>query len=368
MKPEITHELKTGRALGAQRGFATTFNWMLNFCRNLRGMDGVEVDRNDSDHPIIRIGEVKATGGGLAPFAVRSYKLDPTDDSQSREFIGKYGWEIYLPPGCLSVGGNCTPLNRKMNELDGHEDDDENWYDLAVDEDADCGARSVTEAVPDGQGGTTNKTVYYYEWDVIVHAKTRAKVWQVDELNASARRLYYVEARPRKLTNGQNRTSEQQAENYWGDEVYQTVATFNVRTEPNTPVAKVSRSISQTVKNAISVAGRERSNFDLEWYFSIDDDTGKLNCEKVYCRRISTAAAGMTVTGPDYVEVTDAASTIYARIDTNGAAENVLDVVLDPSATGSGDFVTWLKLYDMSFNVVRADYRASSLVNVQVFR
>ena len=368
MKPTVTYSLARGRAIGAQRGFAETFNWMLAFCRNLTGGPGVEVDRKDSDHPIIRVVDVESSSE-LRPFAVRCYRLDPSETGVTREFLGKYGWKIYLPSGCLSVGGSCTPLNRKMNELDGHEDDDGDWYDLAVDESSDCGVRTVTEAVPDGQGGTTNKTVDYYEWDVIVHAKTSAKVWQVDGLDASARRLYYVEARPRKLINGQNRTSEQQAENYWGDEFCQTGATFHVRIESNWPVAiKVSRSISQTVKNAISVAGRERSNFDLEWYFSIDDDTGKLKCEKVYCRRISTAAAGMNVTGPDYVDVTDAASTIYARIDTNGAAENVLDVVLDPSATGGGDFVTWLKLYDMSFNVVKADYRASSLVNVQVFR
>lgn len=309
-----------------------------------------------------------AAGGGLHPFAVRSYRLDPDDDSATREFLGKYGWKIYLPTGCLSVGGTCEPLNRKMNELEDHEDEDGDWYDLAVDEDQDCGARQATETVPDGQGGTTSKTVYYYEWDVIVHAKTRAKVWQVDELDADARRLYYVEARPRKLKNGQDRTDEQKAENYWGDEFYQTVATFHVRTEPNTPVAKVSRSITQTAKNAISVAGGARSNFDLEWYFSLDDDTGKMNLEKVYCRRISQAAAGMNVTGPDYVDVTDAAGTIYARIDVNGAAENVLDVVLDPDSTSGGDLVTWLKLYDMSYNVVKYDYRASSLVNVQVFR
>ena len=366
MKPEITHELKTGRALGAQRGFAATFNWMLNFCRNLTGGPGVTVDRTDSDHPIIRIGDEKT--GTPAPFAVRCYRLDPDDDSITREFLGRYGWKIYLPPGCLSVGGNCEPINRKMTELDGHEDDEGDWYDLAVDEDADCGARSVTEAVPDGQGGTTDKTVWYYEWDVILHAKTSAKLWQVDELNDPARRLYYVEARPRKLASGQDRTEEQKAAGYWGDEFSQTIATFHVRTEPRTPVAKVSRKIVQTVQNAISVAGRERSNFDLEWYLSVDEDTGKLEFEKVYCRRIWTAAAGMTVTGPDYVEVTDAEATIYARLDTNGAGENVLAVVLDPSSTGGDDFVTWLKLYDMAFNVVKADYRATSLVNVQVFR
>lgn len=43
-----------------------------------------------------------------------------------------------------------------------------------------------------------------------------------------------------------------------------------------------------------------------------------LSCDKVYCRRIEQAAAGMNVTGPTYVDVTNALSTIYARIDTNG--------------------------------------------------
>ena len=51
-----------------------------------------------------------------------------------------------------------------------------------------------------------------------------------------------------------------------------------------------------------------------------------LSCDKVYCRRIEQAAAGMTVVGPTYAEVTNALSTIYAYIDTNGAGENVLCV------------------------------------------
>lgn len=72
--------------------------------------------------------------------------------------------------------------------------------------------------------------------------------------------------------------------------------------------------------------GKERSNFDLEWYFNVPESTGMLSCDKVYCRRIEQAAAGMTVTGPTYAEVTNALSTIYAYIDTNGAGENVLCV------------------------------------------
>ena len=297
---------------------------------------------------------------GLAPFAVRCYKLDPTDTSQLAEFPGKYGWKIYLPTGCLSVGGTCSPLNRRTKDIEGHEDEDGDWYDLAVDELADSGALTATE---DG------KTVYYYEWDVVVHAKTSAKVYGVDALDADARRLFYVEARPRVMPGGQARTAEQLAYCCWGDEFYQTVATFHVRTEPVTGgVAKVSRNISQTVKTPISVAGHAASNFDLEWYFSVDGDTGKLECRKVCCRRVVQAAAGMTIEGPDYVDVTGAESTIYARIDVNGAGDCVLGVVMDPEMSGSGDLVTWLLLYKMSYNMVKDDYRASSLVNVQVFR
>lgn len=304
-----------------------------------------------------------AAGGGLHPFAIRFYKKDPSDPS---DMGGKYGWKIYLPPGCVSVGGTCEPMNLKMRDLSGHEDEGAYWHDLDLLENQGQ-QRQETE---------NGETVYYRDFEVIVHAKTHAKIVGVDELDAAARRLFFVEARSVRTNSGEPRTARQAALCFEGDEFYQTIATVSIRRAPTDSGSiadhKYTRTVIQTVKSAISVAGRAASNFDLEWYFEVGEEYSEITCSKVYCRRNLQAVAGMVVTGPNYVEVTNPASSadhaVYARIDVNGAAENVLDVVLDPSSTQGGDLVTWLKLYDMSYNTVKADYRASSLVNVQTFR
>ena len=366
MKPEITHELKDHRPIGAQRGFAATFNWMLNFCRNLTGGPGVTVDRTDSDHPIIRIGDANAT---RAPFACRFHK---TEDDET----GK--WEIWMPPGCVSVGGPCEAINAPTAGVSGHEDDADGWglicfWDSPTYWNQYAPARTFKRQVPDGSGGTTEVTVYSYAWSVVVHAKTAGKTWQADGPDAPARRLCYASARPLRVGGAGRYTQAELDEMYWdetraGDEFAFEVGRITFEQWVQAGAVMQRHAYEHLRRIPLDLPGRAPSNLDLEWYYAVDAATGRLTCEKVYCRRIEQAAAGMTVRGPDYVDVTGAEATIYARIDVNGAGENVMDVVMDPDDVAGGDLVTWLHLYDVKDNRVTADYRASSLVNVQVFR
>lgn len=54
MRPGTLCFLKSGKAIGAQSGFAATWNWMVNFINNLSGEGDIEVDTSDSDHPLIK--------------------------------------------------------------------------------------------------------------------------------------------------------------------------------------------------------------------------------------------------------------------------------------------------------------------------
>ena len=60
--------MQKDRAIGAQENFADTFNWLVKFCDNLTGEDGIEVDHGDDNHPKIRFkpeeAEEEETGGG----------------------------------------------------------------------------------------------------------------------------------------------------------------------------------------------------------------------------------------------------------------------------------------------------------------
>ena len=67
MQPKNLTFIRAGKAIGANKGFADTFNWLVRFCRNLSG-DGVtaRLDRNNGgDNPVIHcVGMVGEGGGG----------------------------------------------------------------------------------------------------------------------------------------------------------------------------------------------------------------------------------------------------------------------------------------------------------------
>lgn len=307
---------------------------------------------------LVSLREPQATAEGLTPWAVR-YHVTETDDE------GK--WEIWLPTGCMAVGETLTPINLAASEVSGH-DDEAGWYLVNLDEDEGSATTSTT-GVGDGAVTTVSRT-----WDIIAHAKTSAKMYGVDELDARARRLLYVSARKRWSTGDPAPTAAQRVANTWGDEFSQVVARVTVGTRTQGQgEARPFREIVRLASAPISVQGRARSNFDLVWYFSVSVPDGGLAVEKVYCMRNLTAIGGMTVYGPTLAEVTDAADSIWVRIETNplvkGSGQNILAVVVDPSNHSSDDtFLTWLRIYDMEDNAVKADYRASALVNAITYR
>lgn len=299
--------------------------------------------------------KIEGTPGGTAavavPLAPWTVRLHKTDDDVAGQ------WEIYLPPGCMSVGGNCEPLNKAASEKSGHADDPAGWYALDLDETA--GDPTSTET--DGEGNTANVR----EYSIIAHAKTSAKVYGVDDLNASARRLLWVEARKTpSAAELASQTGTDRVFGTWGDEFAQIVGTVTITTEGT----DISRRIVVSCSTPISVAARARTNFDLVWYFDFDED-GSLEVKKVYCLRQFAAVAGITVTGDTMTDVTDA-STIYARVDATslGAGANIVQVVKDPDGVYiSQPRVVWLQLYAVTSNAVTADYRSQSLTNLQLY-
>lgn len=308
---------------------------------------------------LVSLREPQATAEGLTPWAVR-YHVTEADDE------GK--WEIWLPPGCMAVGGTLTPINLAASEVPGHGDDEAGWYLLCLDEDE---GASETYTFGGGDGAVTTVS---RSWDIIAHAKTSAKMYGVDDLNASARRLLYVSARKRRVKGDPNQTDAQRVANTWGDEFSQMVARVTVGTRTQGQgEAQPFRDIARVASSPISVQGRVRSSFDLLWYFSVSSTDGRLKVEKVYCTRNLTTIGGMSVVGPTLAEVTDAEDSIWVMIRTNPLADNIsqnaVSVVVDPLNNQNDDkFLTWLKIYSMRYNAVTGDYRSYALVNAITYR
>ena len=295
-------------------------------------------------------GEVQAEA--LAPWTVRRHVTEGDAAGQ---------WEIWLPPGCMSVGGDCTPLNKPASEKAGHEDDAADWYALDLDETGGSPTRTATVENEDGE----QVTVYIRKFPIIAHAKTSAKVAGVDELDAPARRLLYVSARKTPPEDEQE-TADSGAD-FCGDEFSQLVGEVTVTVGGG----KTSRRIVSRCKTTISVAGRERTNFDLVWYFEFDENELKLR--KVYCVRQQASAAGISITGDTMTDILSNGGDvvpIYARIDVTDLSNGggIVQVLKDPQEVSSASpYVVWLHLYDLLDNSVVADYRYQSLTNLQLY-
>lgn len=288
-----------------------------------------------------------AAGDATAPWTMRKHVTEGDDAGQ---------WEIWLPPGCMSVGETLRPLNKPAKEKSGHADDKDGWYAIYLDE-SEGAATTVTA------GGVTT---VYRDFEIIAHAKTRAYLDGVDAINGTAKKYLFVSSRKILTTQeSAQQTDADRVRDTWGDEFSQLVARVRVGTTTG-PFRK----IEQFVGAPISVQGKSPGGFDLAWDFSFASD-GRLSVARLFCLRNVLAAAGISLEGPQMTELTGVSSSIWARIGTNPlnpSGAGAVEVLADPSGISSSDYVTWIRLYDMTGYAVASDLRAASLANVQVYR
>lgn len=323
---------------------AETIRQIIDCLRMFRPIQGLNIRTQVTPGGTI----INGTPGGsavaseTAPFTVR-YHEDQ--------------WEIYLPDGCCNYGESCSPINEPASSAGGvHEDENPAWRILTIDESA-------------GTTGTDDDGNTYREWHVRLHVKPSAKIWQADDLNAPARRLMWASStdilkKPADLTE-QNRYA-----NTPGDSWTCLVASVRVTNEQGGESDEPSRTVHQLRNTKIDVAdyGETISGFGLVWYFSVT--SGALKVEKLYCVRQIAAAAGIALTGNQMTEVTDASSSIYARIDATNmsSGSGKIEVLKDPQGVLSpGPLVVWIPLYQIKYNTVTSDLRATSLANIQLF-
>lgn len=326
---------------------AETIRQIIDCLRMFRPVAGVNIRTQVTPGGTI----ITGTPGGAqgvyeyTPFTVR-YHVDQ--------------WEIFLPDGCCNYGGPCTPINEAASSAGViHKNDDAAWRILYLDESTGTtGSDSSGTTGSDDSAGNS-----YREWDVEIHVKPSAKVWNVDDLHKPARRLLWACAVDR-LKPASSVTDAERYANTPGDSWSSIVARVRVTGLGD------ARKVTNLRSVPVDVAGNGETlrGFQLVWYFSLDD--GELKVEHLYCIRQVGAAAGIAITGDEMTDVVDAEESIYARIDatdmTTGSGK--FEVMKDPQGTtDSGPHVVWLPLYNITHNTVTADLRAQSLANVQLF-
>lgn len=331
------------RMAPGERLTAANYNSLLDYVRRITPRPGANVKVD------YRLGGavISGTPGGpsrdleQAPFTVRRHEGQ---------------WEIYLPDGCVNVGGTCAPINPAASTGgEDHEEDDAGWRILHLDEST-------------GTEGTDAGGKAYRAWCVTVHVKASAKMYGVDGLDAPARRLMFAGAQDRLNVNP---TDDERYRDTPGDSFAFDVAIVRVTSgSDGDDEEEAVREVTQLRKKPVDAAGVPApTGFDLVWYFSAED--GELEVEKVYCVRQLASMAGISVTGDTMTDVTDA-EWIYAKIETADIHQGsgIVDVVSDPGndVYDSSDTVVWLALMRMKKNTVVGDYRENSLKNVQVYR
>ena len=325
---------------------ARAYNALLDYARRTAPVAGANVSISYGMGGAAINGTPGGDAGdaGIRPFRVRYHERGE----------GNGQWEIYLPPGCLSVGDACKALNRRADTAAGHEDDGEDWYAFRLDESSGEGT----------EGGGGMKAAFR----VVLHGKPRAMRDGIDSVNADAGPGMSVTAEPvgdgaAGGGDGQPRPSRGDLGN-WGDAFRQVVANVTVTRAGN----GVSRSVRQVCRDPISVGTREDRPFDLVWWFAAKDDGG-LEVKHVYCVRQNASLAGtdMAIDQDAMTEVKDAAKAVYLHVITQSGA-NVGEVVKDPTDTTATDEQTWVLLYLMQDNCVTSDSRISNLSNLQYYR
>lgn len=309
---------------------AANYNALLDYVKRITPRQGANVSVD------YRLGGafISGTPGGadaraqLKPFTVRWHEGQ---------------WEIYMPSGCVNVGGSCDPINpAAASGGSAHAEEPDGWRILVLGDES-------------GTTGTDGNGHSYREWTVAVHAKTSAKMFGVDDLNAPARRLAWA---------GLNDQDTQ------GDTFACNVARVRATTVSGGGETETVRTVTQLRDTPIDVSPADAgtSAFGLVWYFSVTG--GQLTVERVFCLRQLVSVAGMSVTGNTMTDVTGA-DWVYARINTADMTDGrgLITVVSDPSNPHvSTDLVTWLALFRMDKNTVTEDYRENSIRNIQLYR
>lgn len=316
---------------------AAHYNALLDFVRRSTPIAGSNISIDYSMGGSRISGTPAGTPGNSVrtPFDIRYHDVGDGGEPQ---------WEIFLPLGCLSVGRDCTPINKPAKDTSGHEDDGDGWYVLKLEGDV------------EGSDGAVYR--------VVVHGKPHACRSGIDELDGPIGAVMFVDAKaeinPDDEEEGDESSLETHDRNREGDTFSQTVATIEKSgTEDVGTVRKI-------VSSPISVSADSVRNFEPVWWFSVDSDCS-LQLDRILVVRNNESVAGATIDGPTSVDVTGA-SEVYCHIHTDSYGTHTVEIVSDPDGMETNGTNTWIRLFSLRNNCLVADYRLTNLSNVQLYR
>lgn len=293
------------------------------------------------------VGGAAAVEASLKPWTVRWHK-PPPEDEEAAEPDGQ--WEVYLPPGTISIGSTCYVINKLANTLTGHEDDDPNWRKIPLTEPS-SGERTV-RFVAHGKGNVQMDSSG--NW-----TEPAPFVGVFAELEA---------------TSGTHNPLD---DDYWkthypGDTWSSVIATATIKTETVDNERVTTRSVRQHVRAAVTLPGEALTAFRPVWRFDYDPSTPRtpltLDSIGFETRTLAIGTVMPSEAADEDVSVSpDGDQHVFLHIDTSGSTPTIEIVGMGtqrPTSSAENAYVEFMEFKD---NRLTADMRAN-LVGMPYYR
>ena len=295
------------------------------------------------------VGVGKASiAGGLKPWAVRWHEPPPAQQGGTQP-DGQ--WEVYLPPGTLTIRSSCYVMNDPASNTTGH-DDEANWF-----------------VIPLNEGSASGET----EFRIVAHGKPSVMMNSGGGEYTVESPFVAVTAEPSSATDP---TSDSQlATHYFGDSWNTVIATVTVTRTTSNNVTTVTRSVLQIAKATVNVNADTPTYFRPVWQMTWDGSSAAapLSVDAIHLEERTLYVGGVATVAPDVnLSVTNAGyHRIYLTIDTSGTTptaalstvqEEPTDAPLPSTATSQP-----IILFEMYNKRVTVDLR-QNLANLPYYR
>ena len=295
------------------------------------------------------VGVGKASiAGGLKPWAVRWHEPPPEQEGATPP-DGQ--WEVFLPPGTLTIRSSCYVINDPSSKTDGH-DEESDWF-----------------TIPLNEGSASGETKFL----IVAHGKPNVMMNSGGGEYTVESPFVAVTAVPASVDDPMS--DSQLATHYYGDIWNTVIATVTVTRTTANNVTTVTRSVLQVAKAAINVNADTPTYFRPVWQMTWDGSSASapLSVDEIHLEERTLYVGGVATVAPDVnLSVTNAGyHRIYLTIDTSGATPTAaLSIVYEspgdaplPSTATSQPIILFV-MYNMR---VTADLR-QNLSNLPYYR
>ena len=298
------------------------------------------------DCTAVGVGKTPAAAG-LKPWAVRYHK-PPAEEGQS----GPDGqWEVYLPPGTLTIRSRCYVINDPASDTGGHDDADD-WY-----------------AIPLAEGSASGRT----EFRIVAHGKPNVMMKSGERGYTEESPFVAVTA---ELSSVDNPMSDLQlSTHYYGDIWNTVIATISITRTTVNDETTVTRSVLQVAKAAVNVNADMPTYFRPVWMMTWhgSNATAPLEVDHLYIEDRTVYVGGVATVAPNVDLNTSNAGycRICLTIDTSGpspsaelSVEEVLQGHTPPASTATSQPI---QIFEMKHLRITSDLRRN-LQNLPYYR